>query len=175
MKVRHEVMLPVEKNPILNKCVVCEYPGYLKPFRASTYPFNLCISSAYCKYTQSLEDTSVFPGKYFLLHLAVQSSLLQMSDEEQNNKSRTLPQHCTKVQRDERWTHSHVALQETTSHCKTSKFQKHYRNKPLLKQSFVEIPCPSGRKGVSFNEVRGSRLPAGLHPWRERGMESHTP
>lgn len=82
---------------------------------------------------------------------------------------------CTTACRDERWTHGHVALQETASHCKTSKLQKYYRNRSLLKQSFVEIPCPSGRKGVSFNEFRGSHLPAGQYPWREQGMESHTP
>lgn len=62
---------------------MCEYPGRLKLFRASTYPFNLCISSACCKYTQSPENNSVTPGEYFLLSLAAQSSLLQMSYEKQ--------------------------------------------------------------------------------------------
>lgn len=67
-------------------CVVSEYPGWLQLLRASTYPFNLCISSACCKYTQSLENASVSPGEYFLLSLAVPSSLWQMSYEEQTHK-----------------------------------------------------------------------------------------
>lgn len=61
--------------------------------------------------------------------------------------------HCTMARWDERWTHGHVALQETASRCKASKFKKYYRNKPLPKETFMEIPSPSDRKGVSLNEV----------------------
>jgi len=71
---------------------------------------------------------------------------------------------CTMARRDERWTHGQVALQETASHCRASKFKKYFRNNPLPKKSVMEIPLPLGRVlwkyyrpwpevGVSLNEV----------------------
>lgn len=80
---------PCEKNPILNKCTQCV--STLAGLNSSELLPTLLIYAC-CKHTQSPEITSLSPGEYFLLSLAVQSSLLQMSYEAQTNKSRRLLQ-----------------------------------------------------------------------------------